>query len=352
MSSTDYDKVRADAAAEVENELQGISDPFERRAKAEELRDQASMELSLLKPERDKLLAAAALYRYSRGMYAQFGIKYIQLKRITAAALGTLVDIYNPPPYPLDRVKAAKDAGLPNPDDLMEQAIDAAVRYEAAEARRDTALGHLEAAHEAVRTAGGRMKADAVERPDFEQVRQDAVDEIRKEFATLAVAPDERLLLAAQAVDQAEEEVAALLPERDEALLSLAFYTTARGIYESAGISRTGLARAQQKALGLPRDAKIPTRAEQPAAARAAGVKYLKDAAQELPATAKAYEGAKARQSAAIEIRDAVLPVLAAEPYNWGVDKLAEAIDRDTKIVRRVLDPEKYPTYVPKAARP
>ncbi|MET8405905.1 hypothetical protein [Streptomyces sp900116325] len=127
-----------------------------------------------------------------------------------------------------------------------------------------------------MRLAGGRVRVGALERPDFDEVRRNAEAEIRAEFATLAVAPDERLRLAAEAVDQAEEEKAALLPERDEALNSLAFYTTARGVYLSAGITRRGLLRVQQRALGLPRDANMPPRPEQPAAARAAGVRFVK----------------------------------------------------------------------------
>ncbi|MET7498049.1 hypothetical protein ABZV61_41815 [Streptomyces sp900116325] len=169
---------------------------------------------------------------------------------------------------PADRTKAADEAGLPHPDDLVDQAVTVATQYEAAEARRDAALAHLEAAHEAVRLAGGRVRVGALERPDFDEVRRNAEAEIRAEFATLAVAPDERLRLAAEAVDQAEEEKAALLPERDEALNSLAFYTTARGVYLSAGITRQGLLRVQQRALGLPRDANMPP--------RAAGVRFVK----------------------------------------------------------------------------
>ncbi|MER7761531.1 hypothetical protein [Streptomyces sp. NPDC097619] len=339
MSSTDFDKIRADATAEVERELQGVDDPFQRRVNAEELRSQANMEMAALRPERDRLLAAAALYRYERGIPARFGITNLQLRRITAAALGTLEDVDNPPPYPLPmlRTTVAEKAGLPNPDDLMDQAVDVAVRYEAAEARRDAALHHVDAAHEAVRTAGGRVKVGPVERPDFDRVRQDAADAVREYFDRLDVPLEEKLRQAAAVADQAEEELAALLPERDEALLSLAFYTTARGIYESAGISRPGVTRVQQKALGLPRDANVPVRAKQPDAARAAGVPFLKDAASELPAAARACEAARARQSAAIEIRDSIVRQLAAAPHNWSIERLAVAIDRDNAIIRRAL---------------
>ncbi|MFD4933356.1 hypothetical protein [Streptomyces virginiae] len=342
MSSTDYDTVRADAAAEVENELQGIEDPFERRTAAEELRDQASMELSVLKPERDQLLAAAALAdgKVTPALASSLGVAYNYAAKIARAHHGAALPLHARW-WSASNLAAARAASSQwSEPDIHDRAINVATRYEAAEARRDAALAHLEAAHEAVRTAGGRMKVGALERPDFEQVRAKAVEEIRKEFATLAVAPEERLRLAADAADQADEEEAALLPERDEALNSLAFYTTARGVYESGGVSRTGMLRAQQRALGLPRDAKVPTRAEQPAAARAAGVKYIKEAAEELPDIARAMAAAKARKSAAIEIRNAAILALTFAPYSWSVEQLAEAIDRDPKIIRRVLNPD------------
>jgi hypothetical protein len=340
MSSTiDYDKLRADAADEVERELAGINDPFQRRAHAEELRDQAYMELASLKSERDQLVAAVALYEPAENVHKLLGITYNQMKRIASAAVGLLKDIHTPPPWPKDRAKAAHKAGIPHPDGLLDQAVTLAVRYEEAEARRNAALTHLEAAHEAVRTAGGRVRVAAVERPDFDEIRRKATEEIRAEFATLAAGPEERLRLAAEAVDQAEEEKAALLPERDEALNSLAFYTTARAVYDSAGISRQGMKRVQQRALGLSRDANLPTRPNQPEAARAAGIPLLKDAAVELPQTAAAYEAAEARHTAAVEIRDAAIMVLIAEPYEWGYTRIAEFIDRDVSVVHRVVNP-------------
>ncbi|WP_330335637.1 hypothetical protein OHS33_39050 (plasmid) [Streptomyces sp. NBC_00536] len=342
MSSIDYDKIRTDASTEVETELQGISDPFQRRIKAEELRDQANMELSVLRPERDQLLASAALAdgKVTPALAANLGVAYSYAMKIAAAHNGATLAPHARWWAGANLEAARSHNTLWQRPDVHDEAVTVAVRYEAAEARRDAALAHLEAAQEAVRTAGGRMKVGALERPDFDKVREQAVTELRKEFATLAVAPDERLRRAAQAADQAEEETAALLPERDAALNSLAFYTTARGVYDSAGITRQGMVRVQQRALGLPRDAKVPTRAEQPAAARAAGVKYLKEAAEELPDIARSMEAARARHAAAVEIRDAAMLVLAAEPYSWTPDQIAEAIDRDAKVVRRVVDPE------------
>ncbi len=338
MSSTDYDQIRTDAAATVAHELAQVTDPFARRIRAEEIRDQAYMELAALKPERDQLIAAAALYEPSDNLHLRFGITYNQMKRIASAAIGTMKDPHTPPPWPADRTKAAHKAGLPHTPDTVAKAVKIATRYESAEARRDAALVCLEAAHEAVRTAGGRTKVEAVARPDFTEIRRKAAEEIRAEFAKLAVAPEQRLRLAADAVDQAEDETAALLPERNQALATLAFYTTASALYYSAGLTRQGMVRVLESALGLPRGSKLPARAEQPAAARAAKVKFLKNAGEELPQIAAAYEATKARHGAAIEIRDAAIRVLHAEPYGWTQTRLAEFIDRDVAVVNRVVN--------------
>ncbi|MFD0352941.1 hypothetical protein ACFVHW_04215 [Streptomyces sp. NPDC127110] len=338
--SIDFEQLRADAAREVDNELAAITDPFQRRAKAEELREQADAERAALTPERNTLLAAAALYEPSPNLHLTFGIMYQQLQRITGMVLGTQKHIRNPAPYPQDRAQAARDAGLPHPDDLLQQATQVAARYEAAEARQQAAIKHLAAAQEAVRTAGGRVDVGKLERPDFDEVRRRAVEEIRAEFATLAVSLEQRLRQAAEAVDQAEEEMAALLPERHQAMASLSFYTTARAIYESAGCIRPGMMLALRQALGLPQGAKLPPRADQPAAARAAGVKFMADAAEALPDIAVAVEAAKARRTAAIEIRDAAVLALYKDE-GWTAKQLAEAIDRDVKIVRRVIGPSK-----------
>ncbi|MEU0857494.1 hypothetical protein ABZ352_18925 [Streptomyces griseofuscus] len=341
--TTDYAKLRERAAQEVTSELAKVKDPFLRRAAAEEVRDQAHMDLSSLKEERKRLIAAAALYEFRPNLHDEFGIGRVHLRRLAMLHLRGLDardDWITPPPWPADRVKAARAAGVPHPENVVEEAAKVAARYEYAEARRAAAVAHLEAAQEAVRTAGGRVKVDPLERPDFDTIRETARKEIVEEFATLAAGPEERLRRAADAVDQAEEEAAALLPERDAALSTLAFYTTARGVYLSAGLSRQGMARVLERALHLPRGSKLPVRADQPAAARGAGVRFVPDAAKELPRLATAYEAAQARRSAAIEVRDSAVLVLHAAPYGWSRTQLADAIDRDPKVVARVVAPE------------
>ncbi|MET9528202.1 hypothetical protein [Streptomyces coeruleorubidus] len=344
MSGIDYDELRADAEAQVADELAEIKDPFERRRLAEEIRDQAHMELSLLADERKQLIAAAALYEPQDLLYQRFGISRLQMRRLAMdvllGGLGDREEWVIPPRYPENRQQAARDAGVPHPDNVVEEAAKIAARYETAEARRDAAVAHLEDAYEAVRTVGGRFHVGPLDRPDFATIRQAAREEVTKEFAALNVSDEERLRRAAEAVDREEEKIAELLPKRDAAVCSLAFYTTARGVYFSTGITRTAVNRVLARALKLPRDTEPPKRADQPAAARAARVKFIKNADRKLPEIAKEYEAAKARQSAAIEIRDAAIRTMHAAPYGWTPPQIAEVIDRDPKAVRRVVSPD------------
>ncbi|MGW3823383.1 hypothetical protein ACWEAF_13940 [Streptomyces sp. NPDC005071] len=83
----------------------------------------------------------------------------------------------------------------------------------------------------------------------------------------------------------------------------------------------------------------MPPRPEQPDAARAAGVRFVKNAAEELPQIAMECEAAEARHSAAVEIRDAAILVLNAEPYGWTLTRIGEFIDRDVSVVHRIVNP-------------
>lgn len=340
MSSIDFTKIRTEARAEVDTELAKVSDPRERRTLAEEIRDQAFMEMSMLKEERQQLVASAALYEYAPDLHEKFGIARTHLRRLTMTLLHDDLDRdeqINPPRWPADRAKAAQQAGLPHHKDVVQQAAAICARYEEAAARRSAAIAHLEDAGEVLRTAGGRVHVDPMERPDFPAIREEARKAMLDELAAVDGGPEDRLRLAAEAVDVWEEKVAELLPKRDAAMCTLAFYTTAQGVYYSAGINRNACNRVLARVLKVPGVADLPKRDKQPAAARAAGVRFVKNAERKLPKIAQEYEAARARHAAAIQVRNRMIPVMNADPYGWGPLRIAEAIDRDDKIVRRVL---------------
>ncbi|MEU3504269.1 hypothetical protein ABZ726_27195 [Streptomyces hundungensis] len=93
-----------------------------------------------------------------------------------------------------------------------------------------------------------------------------------------------------------------------------------------------------RKALGLPRDEKLPTREELPAAGRAAGVPLIEDAQTRLPSIARAYEQYRARKDTATPIRNAAILAVAEEPYNWTHEKISQAIGRDPSLVSMVIN--------------
>ncbi|MEU5181228.1 hypothetical protein AB0G49_14360 [Streptomyces longwoodensis] len=332
-----YAALREDAAREVADALAPITDPVELRTAVGNIAEQAFMEMAALKKERDQHLASAALYEYREGLAADFGVSYLTMLRVVSRALGTMADSLTPGAWPTDPAAAARAAGIPHIPDAADRGIPIAWKYAAAEARYDAARVRREPAKEAVRLAGGRVQVPAPELPDFAEIRRRATEEIRAEFAALAVEPEDRLRRAADAVDQAEDEKALLLAERDQALASLAFYTTVRAPYRYAGISQQGMLRVLARVLGLPRGASVPTRKDQPAAARAAGIPFQADAHEELPKIAAVYEAADARRTAAIEIRTAAMRALNAKPYGWSQPRLAEFIGRDVAAVNRAL---------------
>lgn len=340
MSSIDYDEIRAEARAQVDAELAEITDPRQRREVAEEIREQAFLELSLLKEERQQLVASAAFYESHPLLYMDFGMAYTHLRRLAMGVLCsglTPEEQLNPPPWPDDRAKAARQAGIPRHRDVVKKAAAVCARYEAAVARRSAAIDYLEATEEVLRTAGGgRIHVKPLVRRNFDDVREQARAEIIEEFAEPDPTPEARLRRAAQVVDLWEREADRLLLMRDAAIASLAFYTTARGVYYAADISRNAYNKVLARALGL-RVAELPKRDQQPAAAHAAGVKFVMNAERKLPRRAKRYEGARARHSAAIQIRKEAIREM-AERWGWTTPRIAEAIDRDPKAVRYALD--------------
>ncbi|MBG7704839.1 hypothetical protein HCJ76_43960 [Streptomyces sp. MC1] len=341
MNTIDYDQLRTTVEQEVTEELAKVTDPLQRRARAEAIRDQAQREATALMAVRDELVVAAALAdgRVTKELADSTGLAYAYAqKRVMAYHRAELPGIARAFGRAVVEELRARTP-LHREPDIHARAIEAARKYEIARARQRAALRNIEAAHEAVLTAGGRIRVDISDTGiDFAEVRRQAAEELRAEYAELNAGPEERLRWAAEAVDQAESEMELLQPERDRALISLAFYTTARAPYQAAGLSRQRMRRYLERALGLPALAKLPPREQQPAAARAAGVPFVEDAATELPQIAEMYEAAAERRQVALEIRNAALRTLAAEPYGWTQTKLAEFIGRDLAVVNRALN--------------
>ncbi|MER7937872.1 MULTISPECIES: hypothetical protein [unclassified Streptomyces] len=331
-----YDRLRADAAREATAAVTAHTDPAAQRTEAADIATRATNDMDALRPERDALLASAVLYGTDRhkDIAASFGISYSTLRRAVSEALG----LRAPRAWPTNLLEAAAAAaGITHTPDALDRGVAISVKHELARGRRDAARTIQRAAHEAVRLAGGRVHVPAPERPDFNAIRAQATQEVQAEFAVFAGRAEERARHAVQIIEQADDEIALLLPERDAALATLALYTDVRGPYIAAGLTRQALPRVLERTLGLPRGAELPSRVDQPAAARAAGVPFVEDAHLELPMIAKIYEAARARRTTAIEVRNAAVAALHDGGYGWTQVRIAELIGRDVALVNRTL---------------
>ncbi|MFJ4342618.1 hypothetical protein [Streptomyces sp. NPDC088915] len=340
LPTIDYADVRAGAVADVRETLQQIADPKARRAAADEIRETAFLSMATIRPERDELIAAYALHHpEDRDALAQaFGIVRSTLRRIQLEALGqTWGEAGAKLPAKADRPRAAEDAGLNCTDETGPKAVDLATRFQDSSARWKEALDQIGLADAEAIAASGRRVVPKLDRPDFASIRKQAEEQVNKEFATIS-RPDERLERAAEIVNEAQDELDRLIEDRDKAIASLTCYTTARGINLSAGLSRTGVLRVMQKALKLGRDAALPAREQLAAAGKDAGVPMVKDAHEALPRIAREYETHRALRDAAMPIRNAAIPVMAAAPYEWAHQRIADEIGVPASYVTRTVN--------------
>lgn len=340
LNAIDYDAVRTAAAQDVRETLQQIADPKARREAADEIRETAFLSMATIRPERDELIAAYALHHPDdRDALARaFGLVRSTLRRVQVEALGQTWGVAGTAlPPKADRPRAAENAGLLCTEETGPKALDLAVRYQESSARWMEALTQIGHADAAVIAASGRRVVPKLERPDFAAIREQAARQVNDEFATIS-RPDERLERAAEIVNEAQDEMDSLIDDRDAAIASLTCYTTARGINLSAGLSRTGVLRVMQKALKLDRDAGLPAREQLAAAGKDAGVPVVPDAHEVLPRIAREYETNRALRDAAMPIRNATIPVMAAAPYEWAHQRIADELGVPAPYVTRVVN--------------
>lgn len=340
LNAIDYDAVRTAAAEDVREALKQIADPKARREAANEIRENAFLGMATIRPERDALIAAYALHHPDDrdALTRAFGVVRSTLRRIQVEALGQTWGVAGTAlPPKADRPHVAEAAGLNCAEETGPKALDLAVSYQDSSARWKEARDQIGHADAAAIAASGRRVVPKLERPDFDTIREQATRQVNDEFATIS-RPDERLERAAEIVTEAQDEMDSLIADRDWAIASLTCYTTARGINLSAGLSRTGVLRVMQKALKLDRDAALPPRDELAAAGKKAGVPMVMDAHEVLPKIAQEYETNRALRDAAMPIRNAVIPVMAAAPYEWTHQRIADELGVPAPYISRVVN--------------
>ncbi|MFE1270560.1 hypothetical protein [Streptomyces sp. NPDC058758] len=326
LPEVDYDEIRRKAVQEVRTALRRIRDPKARRDAADEIREAAYTNMAIIRPERDQLIAAYAFHHPSEhtllGLAAAFGISPSAIRRIRIEALGYT---WGAPgaalPPKEDRPRLADSLGLRCTAETGAQAVELAVKFQENEAQWQEAYRKRGLA--AAKLASRRVPVPELERPDFKPIREAARDQVLDTFTDIT-RPEERLERAAEINIDAQEQMNRLIVERDQAIASLCCYTTAKAVYFAAGLSRTGLKRVLERALKLERDAKVPTRDDLVQAGKDAGVPFVEDAHETLPKIAREYERYRAIHEAVVPIRDAAMPVLAAAPYEWTHQRIAD----------------------------
>jgi hypothetical protein len=179
-----------------------------------------------------------------------------------------------------------------------------------------------------------------IDRPDFAMYREEAAQAVAAELGPIAD-PVEILRQAVATIAEVDTEIdgdeANNIPgvkaERDAAALSLWAYGYVRGIELSMGVAKNAWVKMRRNALNLAPGEGEPAATDRAAAARAAGIREIPDAAEELPRHAVQLECARARRSEAQRFRDAAVKVLRAAPYSWSQEQTAEFIGRAPSLV-------------------
>ncbi|MEW1700759.1 hypothetical protein ACIQCR_16905 [Streptomyces sp. NPDC093249] len=177
--------------------------------------------------------------------------------------------------------------------------------------------------------------------PEHAKLRADAEKDVKDELGSLA-RTDERWRRACEIVQQADLEITAHSEERNQAALSLFLYDGVRGLAGVLGVLPNAYREMRSLALygkrkgPLSVDEKRMTAQERIAAAKAAGVPYVEDAAERLPELSETVSVAQARRKAAMPfLRDAAV-ALTEEPYSWSTSQIAEFGGVTPKYVRDV----------------
>lgn len=175
-----------------------------------------------------------------------------------------------------------------------------------------------------------------IDRPDFDTLRAEAGAVVAAELGRIA-SPEERARRAAQIMAEADDQIDAIKPKRDAAALSVWAYEYAMSLEQSMGIRKNAWVKSQRKALGLAPGDALPVGEARAAAARAAGIEHLPDAAVTLPRVSQDLERVRARRKEAQAFRNAALLVLREEPYSWTQQRIAQVIGKSRTLVTEIF---------------
>ncbi|GAA5070726.1 hypothetical protein [Streptomyces similanensis] len=192
------------------------------------------------------------------------------------------------------------------------------------------------------------IKYGSIAKPDYTALRQEAEQAAmaalgleRPEDAVGKVRPDDLVVKAADAVRQADAELALHQDERDAALTSLWFYDPRYGLVESSGLGTMAYRDAIAKRVYGDKKHKLPAAESNEELARVGrelGVTQLEDAEEKLLESAPITFQARIRRSIALRYMQEAVFALGRPPYNWKPEKIAEHAGVTRKLVYKHRD--------------
>ncbi|MEW1657902.1 hypothetical protein [Streptomyces sp. NPDC093707] len=310
LNRPDFASIRQTAAAELKTELDAIPTQRERRARAAEIHQQLLNELAVARPERDRLMVSLVIYQRPRAVHEAAGCASETQLRIVRKALG--LDAADPMPPARDFAALGKDAGIEYVKDASAKLPDVAIQHEKLVARRRVVRDVL--------FPGDTLK---LERQDFKKIKTDAADETQAQLTAIKD-PGARLTEASRIARDSDAAYTIAAAQRDRCALSLEFYTRARAVDKAMGVARNAFNELRRTALGLDRKTgHLPTEDEKKAAAEAADIEFVEDAAERLPAAARQAAAARVRHLTAATIRNEAAAELHGQP-SWDMRKIAD----------------------------
>lgn len=310
LQRPDFAKIRQDAADALKAELDAIPALQERRARAHELYRQILDELAVVRPERDRLMVSLAVYQRPRAVYEAADCTRDVQRRTVRAALG--LDDTTPAPPAREWADLGRAANVPF-------VPDAATKLPKVATQHAILLGRRRVVRELL-FPGDTIK---LERLDAKAIKNEVTAAVR---ATLEAFKDpaERLREASRIARDADAEHVVVAAERDRCALSLEFYTRARAVDKAMGVARNAFDELRRVALGLDRKTgRLPAEDEKKAAAEAADIEFVEDAAERLPDLARKAAAARARHLTAAAIRNETAAQLDGRP-GWDMRKIAD----------------------------
>ncbi|MFE7932951.1 hypothetical protein ACFU6S_30380 [Streptomyces sp. NPDC057456] len=310
LQRPDFEKIRQDAADALKAELDAIPTLQERRGRAHELYRQILDELAVVRPERDRLMVSLAIYQRPRAAHEAAGCTRDVQRRTVRAALG--LDEAMPAPPAREWADLGRAANVPFVQDAAAKLPKVATQHETLIARRRVVRDLL--------FPGDSIK---LERLDFKTIKDEASEEVRTALKAIKD-PGARLKEAARIARDADAEHVVVAAERDRCALSLDFYTRARAVDKAMGVARNAFDELRRVSLRLDRKTgHLPAEDEKKAAAEAAEIDFVEDAADRLPDLARKAAAARTRHLTAAAIRNETAAELDGRP-GWDMRKIAD----------------------------